>query len=66
MALGLLERSGASGDLADLCRLLGDLLRRAGRTEAALDAYRTGLGHRSPPGTTTLGPAPTALTFPRH
>ncbi|MGW5346347.1 helix-turn-helix domain-containing protein, partial [Streptomyces sp. NPDC004050] len=42
-ALGLLERSGASGDLADLCRLLGDLLRRTGRTEAALDAYRTGL-----------------------
>ncbi|MFF2302877.1 tetratricopeptide repeat protein [Streptomyces sp. NPDC058128] len=59
-ALGLLERSGASGDLADLCRLLGDLLRRGGRTEAALDAYRTGLGHRSAPGTTTLGPAPTA------
>ncbi|QES09761.1 XRE family transcriptional regulator [Streptomyces venezuelae] len=66
MALGLLERSGASGDLADLCRLLGDLLRRGGRTEAALDAYRTGLGHRSLPGTTTLGPAPTAPTFPRH
>ncbi|MFE1546297.1 helix-turn-helix domain-containing protein [Streptomyces sp. NPDC058718] len=66
MALGLLERSGASGDLADLCRLLGDLLRRGGRTEAALDAYRTGLGHRSPPGTTTLGPAPTAPAFPRH
>ncbi|KQX50674.1 MULTISPECIES: helix-turn-helix transcriptional regulator [unclassified Streptomyces] len=66
MALGLLERSGASGDLADLCRLLGDLLRRGGRTEAALDAYRTGLGHRSPPGTTTLGPAPTAPAFPRR
>ncbi|WP_438310062.1 helix-turn-helix domain-containing protein [Streptomyces sp. HUAS TT3] len=59
-ALGLLERSGASGDLADLCRLLGDLLRRTGRTEAALDAYRTGLGHRAAPGTTTLGPAPAA------
>ncbi|MCX5151947.1 tetratricopeptide repeat protein [Streptomyces sp. NBC_00320] len=57
-ALTLLERSGASGDLADLCRLLGDLLRRTGRTEAALDAYRTGLGHRAAPGTTTLGPAP--------
>ncbi|MFG2718145.1 helix-turn-helix domain-containing protein [Streptomyces sp. NPDC048416] len=57
-ALGLLERSGASGDLADLCRLLGDLLRRAGRVEAAMDAYRTGLGHRAAPGTTTLGPAP--------
>ncbi|MFE9410818.1 helix-turn-helix domain-containing protein [Streptomyces sp. NPDC006704] len=57
-ALGLLERSGASGDLADLCRLLGDLLRRAGRMEAAMDAYRTGLGHRAAPGTTTLGPAP--------
>ncbi|MEU9195379.1 helix-turn-helix domain-containing protein [Streptomyces hundungensis] len=57
-ALGLLEHSGASGDLADLCRLLGDLLRRAGRVEAAMDAYRTGLGHRAAPGTTTLGPAP--------
>ncbi|MFE7133254.1 tetratricopeptide repeat protein [Streptomyces sp. NPDC057638] len=57
-ALALLERSGASGDLADLCRLLGDLLRRTGRTEAALDVYRTGLGHRAAPGTTTLGPSP--------
>ncbi|MET9319298.1 helix-turn-helix transcriptional regulator [Streptomyces sp. NPDC003038] len=62
-ALALLERSGASGDLADLCRLLGDLLRRTGRTEAALDAYRTGLGHRAAPGTTTLGPAPAAPAF---
>ncbi|MFJ9939936.1 tetratricopeptide repeat protein [Streptomyces erythrochromogenes] len=59
-ALALLERSGATGDLADLCRLLGDLLRRAGRVEAAMDAYRTGLGHRAAPGTTTLGPAPSA------
>lgn len=60
-ALSLLERSGADGDLADVCRLLGDLLRRAGRTEAAMDAYRTGLGHRAAaPGTTTLGPAPAA------
>ena len=33
-------------------------LRRTGRVEAALDAYRTGLGHRTAPGTTTLGPAP--------
>ncbi|MBC2874799.1 MULTISPECIES: tetratricopeptide repeat protein [Streptomyces] len=57
-ALSLLERTGAAGDLADLCRLLGDLLRRTGRTEAALNAYRTGLGHRAAPGTTTLGPAP--------
>ncbi|MZF83456.1 helix-turn-helix domain-containing protein [Streptomyces sp. SID5643] len=57
-ALSLLERAGAAGDLADLCRLLGDLLRRTGRMEAALDAYRTGLGHRTAPGTTTLGPAP--------
>ncbi|MFJ6085660.1 tetratricopeptide repeat protein [Streptomyces sp. NPDC092369] len=57
-ALSLLERAGAAGDLADLCRLLGDLLRRTGRVEAALDAYRTGLGHRTSPGTTTLGPAP--------
>jgi tetratricopeptide (TPR) repeat protein len=62
-ALGLLERSGASGDLADLCRLLGDLLRRAGRTEEALDVYRTGLGHRSVPGATTLGPPPAAPAF---
>ncbi|WP_411103974.1 tetratricopeptide repeat protein [Streptomyces sp. cmx-4-9] len=62
-ALALLERSGATGDLADLCRLLGDLLRRSGRTEAALDAYRTGLGHRAAPGTTTLGPAPAAPGF---
>ncbi|WP_428935019.1 tetratricopeptide repeat protein [Streptomyces sp. ACT015] len=57
-ALSLLERAGAAGDLADLCRLLGDLLRRTGRVEAALDAYRTGLRHRTAPGTTTLGPAP--------
>ncbi|MDW6061935.1 helix-turn-helix transcriptional regulator [Streptomyces sp. FXJ1.4098] len=57
-ALSLLERTGAAGDLADLCRLLGDLLRRAGRAEAAMDAYRMGLGHRAAPGTTTLGPAP--------
>ncbi|MEV4434649.1 helix-turn-helix transcriptional regulator [Streptomyces sp. NPDC049555] len=62
-ALSLLERTGAAGDLADLCRLLGDLLRRTGRTEAALDAYRTGLGHRAAPGTTTLGPAPSAPPF---
>nr|WP_249375625.1 tetratricopeptide repeat protein [Streptomyces sp. I05A-00742] len=57
-ALSLLERTGAAGDLADLCRLLGDLLRRTGCTDAALNAYRTGLGHRAAPGTTTLGPAP--------
>ncbi|MGW7190694.1 helix-turn-helix domain-containing protein [Streptomyces sp. NPDC054838] len=57
-ALALLERSGAAGDLADLCRLLGDRLRRDGRPEAALDVYRTGLGHRAVPGATTLGPAP--------
>ncbi|MGP3981671.1 helix-turn-helix domain-containing protein [Streptomyces sp. KR80] len=57
-ALSLLENSGAAGDLADICRLLGDLLRREGRIEAALDAYRTGLGHRAAPGTTTLGPGP--------
>lgn len=56
-AMSLLERAGAAGDLADLCRLLGDLLRRTGRVEAALDAYRTGLGHRTA-GSTTLGPAP--------
>jgi tetratricopeptide (TPR) repeat protein len=57
-ALALLEPSGATGDLADLCRLLGDLLRRTGRPEAALDAYRRGLLHRAAPGTTTLGPPP--------
>ncbi|MCX4672660.1 tetratricopeptide repeat protein [Streptomyces sp. NBC_01381] len=57
-ALPLLERAGVAGDLAGLCCLLGDLLRRTGRTEAALDAYRTGLAHRATPGTTTLGPAP--------
>jgi transcriptional regulator with XRE-family HTH domain len=55
--LGVADEEPA-GDLADLCRLLGGLLRRTGRTEAALDAYRTGLGHRTAPGTTTLGPAP--------
>ncbi|MFE0106651.1 tetratricopeptide repeat protein [Streptomyces sp. NPDC059009] len=59
-ALTLLHRTSAAGDLADLCRLLGDLLRRTGRVEDALDAYRTGLGHRAAPGTTTLGPAPAA------
>ncbi|MBT2507733.1 helix-turn-helix domain-containing protein [Streptomyces sp. ISL-98] len=64
LALALLERSGASGDLADLCRLLGDLLRRGGRTEAALDVYRTGLGHRAARGTTTLGPAPAGPQIP--
>ncbi|MEV0123608.1 helix-turn-helix transcriptional regulator [Streptomyces sp. NPDC050703] len=62
-ALSLLERSSATGDLADLCRLLGDLLRRTGRVEAAMDAYRTGLGHRAAPGTTTLGPAPATPPF---
>ncbi|WP_329485842.1 tetratricopeptide repeat protein [Kitasatospora sp. NBC_01246] len=63
-ALALLERAGAAGDLADLCRLLGDLLRRTGRVERALDVYRTGLGHRAAPGTTTLGPAPAAPPIP--
>ena len=57
-ALACWSAAGRRGDLADLCRLLGDLLRRTGRVEAALDAYRTGLGHRTAPGTTTLGPAP--------
>lgn len=57
-ALSLLERAGAAGDLADVCRLLGDLLRRAGRTQAAMDAYRAGLGPRMARGVTTLGPAP--------
>ncbi|MFB7620448.1 tetratricopeptide repeat protein [Kitasatospora sp. NPDC056181] len=63
-ALALLERAGAAGDLADLCRLLGDLLRRTGRVEQALDVYRTGLGHRAAPGTTTLGPAPAGPPIP--
>ncbi|MFI6946633.1 helix-turn-helix domain-containing protein [Streptomyces sp. NPDC050422] len=62
-ALSLLEQTGAAGDLADICRLLGDLLRSEGRTEAALNAYRTGLGHRAEPGTTTLGPAPARPPF---
>ncbi|WP_411080525.1 helix-turn-helix domain-containing protein [Streptomyces sp. cmx-18-6] len=57
-AMGRLEHAGAAGDLADICRLLGDLLRRTGSVEAALDTYRVGLGHRAVPGTTTLGPAP--------
>ncbi|MGH4031765.1 tetratricopeptide repeat protein [Actinomycetota bacterium Odt1-20B] len=71
-ALALLHRTSAAGDLADLCRLLGDLLRRTGRVEDALDTYRTGLGHRAAPGTTTLGPAPAAPPMgdlpapPRH
>ncbi|MFI5530959.1 tetratricopeptide repeat protein [Kitasatospora sp. NPDC051853] len=63
-ALSLLEQTGAAGDLADLCRLLGDLLRRTGRTEQALDVYRTGLGHRAAPGTTTLGPGPARPPIP--
>ncbi|MET7643772.1 helix-turn-helix domain-containing protein [Streptomyces sp. NPDC005426] len=62
-ALSLLEQTGAAGDVADICRLLGDLLRSEGRTEAALNAYRTGLGHRAEPGTTTLGPAPARPPF---
>ncbi|MYW13174.1 tetratricopeptide repeat protein [Streptomyces sp. SID2563] len=62
-ALSLLEQTGAAGDLADICRLLGDLMRREGRTEEALNAYRTGLGHRAEPGTTTLGPAPARPPF---
>ncbi|MFF2324840.1 MULTISPECIES: helix-turn-helix domain-containing protein [unclassified Streptomyces] len=62
-ALSLLEQTGAAGDLADICRLLGDLMRSEGRTEAALNAYRTGLGHRAEPGTTTLGPAPARPPF---
>ncbi|MET8606503.1 helix-turn-helix domain-containing protein [Streptomyces rubiginosohelvolus] len=57
-AMNVLEPAGAAGDLADICRLLGDLLRRTGSVESALDVYRVGLGHRASPGTTTLGPAP--------
>ncbi|WP_042381798.1 tetratricopeptide repeat protein [Streptacidiphilus melanogenes] len=57
-ALALLVDTSAAADLADLCRLLGDLLRRSGRLEEALDTYRDGLRHRAAPGTTTLGPAP--------
>ncbi|MDH6144333.1 tetratricopeptide (TPR) repeat protein [Kitasatospora sp. GP30] len=59
-ALELLQQAGATADLADLCRLLGDLLRRTGLPEEALDVYRSGLGHQAAPGTTTLGPAPAA------
>ncbi|MCC9307892.1 tetratricopeptide repeat protein [Kitasatospora sp. RB6PN24] len=62
-ALDLLADAGAAADLADLCRLLGDLLRRTGRLEEALDTYRSGLGHQAAPGTTTLGPAPAAPPF---
>ncbi|GAA1268631.1 helix-turn-helix transcriptional regulator [Kitasatospora nipponensis] len=57
-ALDLLQEAGAAADVADLCRMLGDLLRRTGRIEDALDVYRSGLGHQATPGTTTLGPAP--------
>lgn len=56
-AVTLLERAGAAGDLADICLIFGDLLRRQGRTEAALDIYRTGLRVHTVPGSTTLGPA---------
>ena len=38
--------------------MLGDLRRREGRLVAAMDAYRSGLGHRAAPGTTTMGTAP--------
>ncbi|MDX3432178.1 helix-turn-helix domain-containing protein [Streptomyces sp. ME01-18a] len=62
-ALSLLEQTGAAGDIADICRLFGDLMRSEGRTEEALNAYRTGLGHRAGPGTTTLGPAPARPPF---
>ncbi|WP_308307629.1 helix-turn-helix transcriptional regulator [Streptomyces sp. ISL-10] len=65
-ALSLLERSGAAGDLADVSRLLGDLLHRTGRTEEALAVYRTGLARRAAPGTTTLGPPPADLPFRRE
>ncbi|WP_042364054.1 helix-turn-helix domain-containing protein [Streptacidiphilus neutrinimicus] len=62
-ALALLVGSGAAADLADLCRLLGDLLRRAGRVDEALDTYRDGLRHQAAPGATTLGPAPATPPF---
>ncbi|KJS51758.1 hypothetical protein VM98_35400 [Streptomyces rubellomurinus subsp. indigoferus] len=55
--LELLQPTGATADLADLCRLLRDLLRRTGRAAEALYVSRSGLGHRATPGTTTLGPA---------
>ncbi|MFJ7249466.1 hypothetical protein ACIQWA_33220 [Kitasatospora sp. NPDC098652] len=42
-----------AGELRYACYLL-----ESRRIEAALDAYRTGLGHRSALGATTLGPAP--------
>ena len=54
----IFEHVGEAGFRQYERQVLGDLLRRTGRVEAALDAYRTGLGHRTAPGTTTLGPAP--------
>ncbi len=56
-ALSLLERAGAAATSPTSAASSATLLRRTGRVEAALDAYRTGLGHRTAPGTTTLGPA---------
>ncbi|MEU6060610.1 tetratricopeptide repeat protein [Streptomyces sp. NPDC047097] len=57
-ALDLLRPAGAAGDMADLCRLLGDLLHRTGRTEEAITVYRSGLTRYAATGATTLGPAP--------
>ncbi|PRH75832.1 transcriptional regulator [Streptomyces solincola] len=57
-ALELLRPAGAAGDVADLCKLLGDLLHRTGRTEEAVAVYRSGLARYAAAGTTTLGPAP--------
>ncbi|MDH6122357.1 tetratricopeptide (TPR) repeat protein [Kitasatospora sp. GAS204A] len=67
-AVALLEEAGASGDLADACRMLGDLLHRLERTDEAVAAYRQGLLRAAHPGTTTLGPAPAVPVVPpeRH
>ncbi|MCS0636947.1 helix-turn-helix domain-containing protein [Streptomyces sp. LP05-1] len=57
-ALDLLRPAGAAGDVADLCRLLGDLLHRTGRLAEAVEIYRSGLVRYASRGSTTLGPAP--------
>ncbi|MCZ4101663.1 tetratricopeptide repeat protein [Streptomyces sp. So13.3] len=57
-AIPLQEEADVIGDLADTCRLLGDLLNRQGRTQEAIAVYRRGLTRLARPGTVTLGPVP--------